>query len=332
MKIEFDFENEFSNTPVPNFFIENYMCKENAIYCVIYIYLYKKYCEKDCNISLDSLAKKFGMNELEIKNCLDYWMEKKLIEYGNRNNNLCLKFIFFGFNEGEKEKNISDNLNYIGFGKKNFAARSLFNFAQDMLGKYLDYNETRILLGLHNDFKLPFEVIKFLISYCVKNGKKNINYIEKVGISWADEKIFDLKTAKNKVDDVNNFFCEIKNALAINKLNSEQRKMILYWHNNLGMEKSLIIEACNMTMMKIGIPNFNYIEKIILNWDKNGIRKLEDAKKFVSEKKNKNDSERKMFCVNRKRKGLPSFEYKKWNFDDLKKIIEKTGEDDEDEQ
>ena len=331
MKIEFDFENEFCNTPVPNFFIENYMCKENAVYCVIYIYLYKKYCERDGNISIDSLAKKFDMDKSEIINCLDYWMKKKIIEYSNRNDNLCLKFIFFGFNEGENKNNMSDNLSYIGAGKKNFATRSLFNFAQDMLGKYLDYNEMRSLLELHSDFKLPFDVIKFLINYCVKNGKKNIKKKKKVGINWADEKIFDLKTAKNKVDETNNFFCDVKNALAINKLNSEQRKMILYWRDNLKMEKELIIEACNMTIMKIGTPNFNYIEKIILNWDKNDIRKLEEAKNFICEKRNKIDTRRKMFCVNKKRKGLPSFEYKKWNFDALRKIIEKTGEDDEDE-
>ena len=95
MKIEFDFENEFCNTPVPNFFIENYMCKENAVYCVIYIYLYKKYCERDCNISIDSLAKKFNINELEIINCLDYWKGKKLVEYDKRSESLYLKFVFF---------------------------------------------------------------------------------------------------------------------------------------------------------------------------------------------------------------------------------------------
>lgn len=331
MKIEFDFENELQITPVPSFFIENYMCKKNAIYCVIYIYLYKKYCERDHNISIDSLAKKFDMDKLEIINCLDYWMGKKLIEYKNHEDVLFLKFIFFGFNEGENKNNISDNLNYINFAKKNFAARSLFNFAQNMLGKYLDYKEMKILLGLHNDLKLPFDVIKFLISYCVKNGKKNINYIEKVGISWADEKIFDLKTAKEKAYEKNNLFCGVKNALAINKLNSEQRKMILYWRDDLKMEKELIIEACNMTMMKIGTPNFNYIKKIILNWDKNDIRKLENAKKVVYSNKDKIDNGRKMFYVNKKRKRLAKFEYKKWNFDALRKIIEKTGEDDEDE-
>lgn len=33
----------------------------------------------------------------------------------------------------------------------------------------------------------------------------------------------------------------------------------------------------------------------------------------------------------RKKSGLPSFEYKRWNLDDIQKIIDKTGEDDEDD-
>ena len=35
------------------------------------------------------------------------------------------------------------------------------------------------------------------------------------------------------------------------------------------------------------------------------------------------------YNTSRKKPGLPSFEYKKWNFDDLRKIIDKTGEDDD---
>ena len=35
------------------------------------------------------------------------------------------------------------------------------------------------------------------------------------------------------------------------------------------------------------------------------------------------------YTKTKKKKGLPSFEYKRWNLDDLRKIIEKTGEDDD---
>ena len=40
---------------------------------------------------------------------------------------------------------------------------------------------------------------------------------------------------------------------------------------------------------------------------------------------------KKKYNTPRKKPGLPSFEYKKWNFDDLRKIIDKTGEEDEDD-
>lgn len=40
---------------------------------------------------------------------------------------------------------------------------------------------------------------------------------------------------------------------------------------------------------------------------------------------------KKKYNTSRKKPGLPAFEYKKWNFDDLRKIIDKTGEDDEDD-
>ena len=48
-------------------------------------------------------------------------------------------------------------------------------------------------------------------------------------------------------------------------------------------------------------------------------------KKVLKEKVNK------PYNTSRKKTGLPSFEYKKWDFDALQKIIDKTGEDDDDD-
>lgn len=48
-------------------------------------------------------------------------------------------------------------------------------------------------------------------------------------------------------------------------------------------------------------------------------------KKVLKEKVNK------PYNTSRKKPGLPSFEYKKWDFDALQKIIDKTGEDDDDD-
>ena len=46
-------------------------------------------------------------------------------------------------------------------------------------------------------------------------------------------------------------------------------------------------------------------------------------------KENLAKKETKGYTKTKKKKGLPSFEYKRWNLDDLRKIIEKAGEDDD---
>ena len=46
--------------------------------------------------------------------------------------------------------------------------------------------------------------------------------------------------------------------------------------------------------------------------------------------KKETPSEKSKYNTPKKRKGLPSFEYKQWDFDLLRKIIEKTGEEDDD--
>lgn len=329
MDIRFDYENEFKGIFLSDFFIENYMSKKNAFYCIVYIYVYKKYCAHEKDISIESLALKFNVAEQEIVDCFDYWRQKKLIDYDDRENNLCIKFMMLDLNSNI---NIKDKFDLEYKNKKmnhkmDAETRNLFDFAKNMLGRYLDYNDVRILLNLHDNLCLPFDVIKFLISYCVRNGKKNIGYIEKVGIDWANNEIFSLQEAKNQIDNMNDFFRDVKKALAASKLNLEQRKMILDWHENLGMEKNLIIKACNITMLKICTPNFNYLEKIILSWYRNNIRTLDDFEKFISDKKDDNNSNKKFFGFKNGKKKLAEFEYKQWNFDDVKKIINKTSDD-----
>lgn len=329
MDIKFDYENEFKGIFLSDVFIENYMSKLNSFYCVVYIYVYKKYCAHEKNISIESLALKFNVDEQEIVDCFDYWRQKKLMDYSDRGNSLCIKFLMLDLNDNTNLKNVFElehenkKMNY----KINSETRDLFDFTQNMLGRYLDYNDVRILLNLHYSLYLPFDVIKFLISYCIRNGKKNIGYMEKVGIDWANDGIFSLEDAKDKIDNVNSFFRDIKKALAINKLNLEQRKMILDWHENLSIDKDLIIKACNMTMMKIGTPNFNYIKKIILSWTKNNIKTLSDFEKLGDSKNgDKNNGDKKLFRFKHGKKKLAEFEYKKWNPDDVKKIINKASD------
>ena len=43
------------------------------------------------------------------------------------------------------------------------------------------------------------DFIQFLFEYCCSRGKKNMRYIEKVAVSWYEDGLRDLNTAKSRL-------------------------------------------------------------------------------------------------------------------------------------
>ena len=58
-------------------------------------------------------------------------------------------------------------------------------------------------------------------------------------------------------------------------------------------------------------------------------KQIENLNETTTTTQYKYNYSKKKYNTSRKKPGLPSFEYKQWNFDDLRKIIDKTGEDDD---
>ena len=59
-------------------------------------------------------------------------------------------------------------------------------------------------------------------------------------------------------------------------------------------------------------------------------KQIENLNETTTTTQYKYNYSKKKYNTSRKKPGLPSFEYKQWNFDDLRKIINKTDEDDDD--
>lgn len=66
------------------------------------------------------------------------------------------------------------------------------------------------------------------------------------------------------------------------------------------------------------------LKSFLFAWDK-----IEKVKICPELKENLAKKDTYGYTKTKKKKGLPSFEYKRWNLDDLRKIIEKAGEDDD---
>ena len=75
----------------------------------------------------------------------------------------------------------------------------LMHSADEIFGRITSNNDKATLLLMNEYDGLPVEVIIMLLQYAVSIGKCNMRYIEKMAISWADEEIFTLEAADEKI-------------------------------------------------------------------------------------------------------------------------------------
>ena len=59
--------------------------------------------------------------------------------------------------------------------------------AEQYLRKTLSANDVRTILFISDRLAFSEDLIDYLIQYCVDHGKKDLRYIEKVAISWAQQ-------------------------------------------------------------------------------------------------------------------------------------------------
>jgi DnaD/phage-associated family protein len=79
--------------------------------------------------------------------------------------------------------------------KSNDAASRLLFITEQYLKKTLSANEVRTILFISDKLGFSEDLIDYLIQYCVDRGKKDLRYIEKVAISWAEQGVTTPKQA-----------------------------------------------------------------------------------------------------------------------------------------
>ena len=109
----------------------------------------------------------------------------------------------------EQEKTpypVSETPKKISYTPKELAARLEANhlnqvafMADTCLGKPLSINELNTLYYFNESLHMDADFIQFLFEYCCSRGKKNMRYIEKVAVSWYEDGLRDLNTAKSRL-------------------------------------------------------------------------------------------------------------------------------------
>lgn len=161
--------------------------------------------------------------------------------------------------------------------KSNDATSRLLFITEQYLKKTLSPNEIRTLLFISDKLGFSEDLIDYLIQYCVDRGKKDLRYIEKVAISWAQQGVTTPKQAARVAGKYDKSVYEIMKALGKNGTPTQtEAAYITRWSKEYGFTTDIIFAACERTVLATDKHRFEYADSILSSWYKAGVHHKND--------------------------------------------------------
>ena len=295
-------------TLVHNRFIEQHMVSANGEFVKIYLYLL--HCSNmDVELSLSSIADTFNHTENDVRRALAYWEKLHLLQLSYDTDG---SLTAIAFTDGSPMQRLSGNTEasteapdqktaaaetastliepvteHVKFAvspqrKKELSAQEeiqqLLFIAEQYMGKTLSSTEVNHILYFYDELHFSFDLIEYLVEYCVSKGKRSINYIRKVALEWAARKITTVSEAKKDTNLYHKDYYTILNAFGIQGRGPAQAEVehMSRWIRQYGFSTDIILEACRRTINRTHTPNFQYADKILSGWKNLGVRRFSD--------------------------------------------------------
>jgi DnaD/phage-associated family protein len=167
--------------------------------------------------------------------------------------------------------------------------RSLYGEIQRQLGRSLNTEELKIILGFTRYLGLSPEVISVLVSYCrdrarQKGSSRNpsLRTIEKEAYAWAERGIDSVEEAAAFIQSQNVRSSRLGRLMHIlqirgRNLTAAEERYATSWLD-MGFEESAITEAYERTCLNTGGMNWAYMNKILQRWHESGLHTAEAVK------------------------------------------------------
>lgn len=179
--------------------------------------------------------------------------------------------------------------------KNNTKLQFLAHSIQQSFARPLTYSEQNLIIWMSDTLGFEAEIILTLCEYCANSGKANARYIETLANSWFSAEINTFEKANNEVTRLterNSYINSISQLLKLKSYPSTNQCKIIEQWQQLGIASDLILKAYDRTIDSIGSLKFPYMNKILMNWNSNGLKTIEDIENFESHSKkpsNKNN-------------------------------------------
>lgn len=113
--------------------------------------------------------------------------------------------------------------------------KQLLLIAESYLGHSLSPTEMSSILYYYDSLHFNFELIEYLIEYCISRGTKSFHYIDKVALAWAEEGITNAGQAKERQSQYSQKYYSVLNAFGIRDRGpgKPEVQMIDHWFDDL---------------------------------------------------------------------------------------------------
>ncbi|MCI8520420.1 MAG: DnaD domain protein [Clostridia bacterium] len=294
--------------------MERLMPSANGAYVKVYLMALALGVRSE-EMSTAEMAGKLNLLESDVVNALEYWNKLGALKYSREQ-------VSFGsdVSEVQESKPQKKDMEEIrGAMTENPELADLCTLSQEILGKTLRNKDIETLYWFYDELGLSPEVITMLLEYCVSKDKRNMNYIEKVAISWHENGIVTIDAADrfiNNEKEKSGYFYSLRKLFGIDNrsLSKTEETYLKSWRDDLGMDENMVGLAYEYCIMQTSKLSFPYMNSIIKRWNELGIHTVPEAERDHEDFKTKN-----------KQNNLDVYNDDDFNYAELEKIMQNKG-------
>ena len=167
--------------------------------------------------------------------------------------------------------------------------RGLYGEVQRLLGRSLNTEELKILLGFVRYLGFTPDVISVLVCYCKERARQrgssrnpSLRTIEKEAYAWAERGIDTVEEAAAFIQAQNVRNSRLSRLMGIlqirgRSLTAAEERYAQSWLD-MGLDEEMISMAYERTCLNTGGLNWAYMNKILQRWHEQGLHTAEDVR------------------------------------------------------
>ena len=172
-------------------------------------------------------------------------------------------------------------------------AADFINECQNVWGRIFNTHEVNVILGLSDYRGLDFEYILTLLAYCKKTQeekglRKSLHYVESTSFGLYDDGVCDIVSLHERLKQMD-MMAQTEGKLrqlfgmGARALTPKEKKCFSTWLYEYKFDIDIIKLAYNVTVDAKGSPSIAYVNSVLANWNRDGLRTADAIEKAQEE-------------------------------------------------